>query len=678
MFTLLFLAACAPKVAPSPEPAPTPPPLPAYAQALKDAMDPRVSACEDFYQYACGGWLKTTPLPADKPSWTRSFSQIREDNLSSMREVLDAAVKDPGTDAEKQKVAQYYGSCMDEARIDAAGVTPLAPFLADINTVKDVASFVTLSGKLSAVGVTSVLSWDYDSDFKNPEIIDLFIYPSGLSLPDREYYRKTDDASKVLITALEAHIAAMLVRTGAAEAAAKTDAAAILSFEKQLAEATWPRSALRDPEKIFNKVDKKGLEKTAPKLGFSAWLKGLGAEPGDNIVATAPEVFKKYEAILAKTNAATLRAYLRWQLIHATAGALDSGTYNAEFAFFGKQVLGQQEPEARWKRCVGATNLALGEAAAKVWITSRFPGDSKTIALDMIGRIEGAFKAGLPKLAWMDDETRRRAGEKTDMIVNKIGYPDAWRDYSKLKVVPDQYATNLIAARKFETERRLAKLGKPVDKSEWFMTPQMVNAYYNSTWNEMVFPAGILQPPFFKNDYPVAMNYGAIGMVMGHELSHGFDDDGRKFDGGGRMVEWWAPEVAKGYEERAACVQSQYDAYEVAPGLNVNGELTLGENIADLGGLRVSYRAFQDSLGAGGNKAEIPGLTEDQVFFVSFAQGWCNVASPEYQKMLVLSDTHSPAMYRVNGPASNLPEFAAAFGCQAGSKMVRAPACEVW
>lgn len=680
LLSLAFLS-CAHKPAPTPEvaaaPAPSPAPLPAYAQALVGDLDTSVSPCEDFYQYACGGWLKKTELPADKPIWVRSFSTINDTNLASMHTMLEDAVKSPGTEPERTRLAAYYGSCMDEPTSNAAGLTPLAPLFKDIDGVKDVKSFMTMSGRLSTMGVTSVLKWDVDSDFKDPSLLDLYIMQDGLSLPDRDYYLKTDDSSKALVAALQAQIASTLVRTGMAAEKAEKQAALVVAFETALAGASVPKAELRDLEKIYNKVDKAGLLKSAPKLGFDLWLANLGAAGINDLVSTTPEVFKKFEGVLAKTDAATLRAYLKWQTVHGFAGALDSETYQADFDLFGKKVVGQAEPETRWKRCVRSTNGALGEALGKVWIQTNFPGNSKDIARSMIANIEDAFKVGLPRLAWMDDATRERAKEKADALVNKVGYPDKWRDYTALELTPSSYATNVMAARRFESTRVIGKVGKPVDKSEWFMSPPTVNAYYNPPWNEMVFPAGILQPPFFQHDYPAAMNYGAIGSVMGHELSHGFDDEGRKFDGSGRMVEWWAPEVSQRFDERASCVKDQFDAYEVAPGLNVKGDLTLGENIADLGGSRIAYRAFKTHL-AEGKKADIPGFTDEQVYFISYAQNWCGVSSPEFEKMLVLSNPHSPGKYRVIGPLSNLAEFHQAFNCAEGTKMHPAKTCEVW
>ncbi|MFZ5477523.1 MAG: M13 family metallopeptidase [Myxococcota bacterium] len=676
---LLFLAlSCAPKPAePAPAPVapvPEPPPVPEYAKALLTDMDRGADACGDFYRYACGGWLDRTPLPADKPIWGRSFSAIRDQNRETLKAILEKAAADPSAgDDDWKRMGAYYGSCMDEAAIDAAGVTPLAPMLADVDKVRDLKGAMSVAGRIGAIGGAPFFQAYVDADYKDPSRSNLYVTEGGLALPDRDYYLGTDEGAKALLAAYEAHVAKMLAFAGDMDAA--KSAKAVVALETAIAAAWVPRAELRDPAKTYNKLDRAGLLKHTPKLHWDAWLAGLGAAEVKDIVAETPDTFAKMQATLAKTDAASLRAYLRWHLVHAMAPHLAKPIFDENFAFFGQQVLGQKEPEVRWKRCVSATDAAIGEIAGKAWVKEKFPGDSKAIAEGMIQNVEKAFEDALPGLAWMDEPTRAAARGKVAKLINKIGYPDVWRDYSKLALEPGEHARNVMAAASQETARQVAKVGKPVDKTEWFMPPQAVNAYYNATFNEMVFPAGILQAPFFDRAWPAAMNYGGIGMVMGHELTHGFDDQGRKFDGDGRMSEWWSPEVTTRFEERAACVRKQYDAYEVAGGLRVNGALTLGENIADIGGLRQAYRAFEAS---GAPPANVPGLTDAQLFFVSFAQGWCTVQSPEFEKMLVLSNPHSPSKHRVNGPLSNLPEFHAAFACAEGTPMRPANACEVW
>jgi len=373
------------------------------------------------------------------------------------------------------------------------------------------------------------------------------------------------------------------------------------------------------------------------------------------------------------------RAYLRWHLVHALAEDLPARMRTAHFELFERRLRGQAEPSPRWQECVGASDAALGEALGRVFVARRFSGDNKRVATEMIAEVERAFADALPRLAWMDDATRQRALEKMHAIVNKVGYPEVWREYGAL-AVGSEHLANVIAASRFERQRQVALIGKPVDDREWLMTPPTVNAYYLASGNEMVFPAGILQPPFFAAEYPMARNFGGIGMVMGHELSHGFDDTGRKYDGAGRLTEWWGAEVIGRFEDRAACVERLYSSYEVQPGLRLNGKLTLGENIADLGGVRQAHGAYRTWAAAHGGDVEpaVPGLTNEQLLFVAYGQIWCSHATPEAERVLVLTDTHSPARQRVNAPLSNLPAFWEAFSCEEGTPMHPASVCEVW
>ena len=678
----LLLVACAPRVtAPPPTPvdapAPAPAVLPDYAKALVAARDPKADACDDFYRVACGGWIDSTPLPADKPLWGKSFSTIRDGNLAVQKATLEKAAANPTAgDADWAKMGNFYASCMDEPTVDATASAALQPYVAQIDAAKDLKGVMGVAGRLSMVGAGAFLGGGISGDFKDPTKSILHLTEGGLGLPDRDYYLKTDDATKALLTAYEAHVAEMLVIAGVPAADAPKQAAAVVKLETAIADAWVPRAELRDPEKVYNKLDRAGLVKLTPKLQWDAWLAGAGvAKDATDINVETPGVFKKLEGILVKSDVKTLRAYLKWQLVHAAAPSMGATAYDKHFAFFGQQVTGQKQQEPRWKRCVAMTDANLGEITGKYFVETQFAGDSKDKSLTMIKDIETAFEGGLAGLSWMDDPTRARAVEKMKKINNKIGYPDKWRDYSPLTITAGTHTANVLAASAFESARNAAKVGKPVERGDWYMSPPTVNAYYDPSQNEMAFPAGILQAPFFSRDFPAVMNYGSIGMVMGHELTHGFDDQGRKFDGDGKMVEWWAPEVSARFEERTACVKAQYDAYPVVDGINVNGALTLGENIADIGGYRAAYGAYKAK---GAPPANVPGLTDDQLFFVAAAQSWCVVASPEIQKMRALSDPHSPPRYRVNGPLANLPEFAEAFGCAAGTKMRPTNACEVW
>ena len=439
-----------------------------------------------------------------------------------------------------------------------------------------------------------------------------------------------------------------------------------------------PAADLRDPDTLYHKIDLAGLQGLTPKLPWAPFLDAVGHPDVHAINVATPKFFEGLEPAVLATPMETLRNYLEWSLVNATANRLPAAFVDAHFDFFGRKLSGQEEIRPRWKRCVAATENALGEEVGKVYVERRFAGDSKQIALEMIGDIQAAFAADLPTLTWMDDETRQRALDKAKAVIDKIGYPDQWRDYSGLTVTPDRYFANAAAADAFELDFQMDKIGHPVDKKEWSMTPQQVNAYYNPLVNEIVFPAGILQPPFFERDFPAPMNYGAIGAVIGHELTHGFDDQGRKFDAEGRLREWWQPEVAKRFDERAQCVEDLYSTYEVEPGVHVQGALTLGENIADIGGLKQAYSAYQLWQQRHGAPQLATDLTPEQVLFVSFGQVWCSKASKEVERLQVTTNPHSPARFRVIGPVSNNPAFAKAFHCPAGSPMAPKDRCEVW
>jgi predicted metalloendopeptidase len=462
------------------------------------------------------------------------------------------------------------------------------------------------------------------------------------------------------------------------------EAAAIVAFETELAKVSRPRQEMRDPEKLYNKIDVSGLKELTPEIPWDPFLGGIGYPDLQQLNVAVPEFFEALEGLLKETPSETLQAYLRWNLINGTTGVLTEEIVQANFEFYGKMLQGQQEMRPRWKRCVAATDNALGEILARFFVERRFPGDSKKKALEMVHGIEKAFDDNLPALAWMDDGTRARAVEKSKAVTNKIGYPDQWRDYSSVETSADDYFGSAMSATEFEFHRNARKIGRPVDRKEWFMTPPTVNAYYNPTANEMVFPAGILQPPFFHRDFPAAMNFGGIGMVVGHELTHGFDDQGRKFDGKGQMTQWWEDEAIEKFEERASCVADLYETYEIQPGVNLNGRLTLGENIADIGGLKGSYNAFQDwkkdnwSEEQDAEERLLDELTQEQLFFVGFAQTWCTLATEEIERMLVTVDPHSPPEFRVNGPVANLREFADAFQCEEGTPMNPEKICEVW
>lgn len=652
---------------------------PAAAEVLA-AMDRSADPCTDFYRYACGGWLDSTELPGDQTRWTRSFSVIREDNREELRDVLEDAAANPGTDPDRRRIGLYYASCIDEAAIEKAGTASLAPVLAEIAAVEDVAGALAVAGELQRWNAGAFFGLGVLPDFKHPETNIAFLSQGGLGMPDRDYYVSDDPDKQRLLAAYREHVARMLGLLGADAETAAADADRVLAFETALAEASRPRQDMRLPEKLYNKLDRKGLEELTPSLPWSAFFTAVGAPSVTQINVATPEFFTALEKRLAASTPEDLRAYLRWHAVHGLSDALPERFVVAEFEFYGKTLAGQQEIEPRWKRCVGATENALGQAVGKLYVERRFAGDSKAKALEMIADLEASFENNLPQLTWMDEATRARALEKLGAIGDKIGYPDEWRDYSAMTIVPGDYFANHLAATAFETDRQLRKIGEPVDRDEWRMTPQTVNAYYNPLLNEIAFPAGILQPPMFHRDFPAAMNYGAIGAVVGHEITHGFDDQGRKFDPKGMLREWWEPAVAEKFEARAQCVDDFYSGLEVAPGVNVNGRLTLGENIADIGGVKQAHRAYrrwQERHGDGAEPA-VPGLTDEQLFFVAYAQIWCSLSTPEEDRLRITTDPHSPAKFRVRGTLSQVPAFAAAFQCAEGTAMNPKDRCEVW
>ena len=672
---LPLLAAC-PNNKPEPPgaqpPAPTVDPV---AQEVLSNLDESVDPCQDFYQFACGGWLERTELPADQPRFGR-FNVLRERNKLALRQILEEAdgAQEPGA----IKLASYYGRCMDEAAVHKRGLDPLRPALERIGEVSDRASLMRVLGGLHRHGVDGLFRFHVAPDYEQPDVYRAHLSQGGLGLPDRDYYLKKDPQGKQLVEAYRDHVARTLEMLG--EKNAGKQAKAIVAFETRLAKAATPRDQLRDPVKRNNPVKLDGLTKLAPDLPWDAFFEEAGTSDTDYLNVAPPSYFIELSNIVRGTPTGTLRSYLRFHLARVHAEALPERFVQADFEFYKQRLRGQQSLAPRWKRCVESTDRALGELLGRAYVDKHFSADSREIAGDMIHRIEQAFAEGLPQLAWMDEPTRERALQKMHAIVNKVGHPLKWKDYAALQVGENHFE-NTWAARSFEFDRHAREVGKTVDKLEWHMTTPTVNAYYNPPNNEMVFPAGILQPPFFSPEYPMSMNFGGIGMVMGHELTHGFDDQGRKFDGDGRLREWWEAPVAKRFEERASCVEGLYDSYEVQPGLHLNGKLTLGENIADLGGIKEAYSAYSSWAKAEG--VDIDGkamgeLTEAQLFFVSYGQLWCTKATSEVERVLAVTDSHSHPRYRVNGPLSQLPAFWDTFSCEEGEAMRPKNTCEVW
>lgn len=664
---LFAVSACGrrPPIAAQPDPS-------GFAEQLAATLDPGQDPCTDFYRYACGGWLTRTPLPPDRPSMTRAFVTIEDANEALVRGLLDEAAANP-SDALRAKLGAFWTACNDQGAIDARGADPIRPIWAEIDALADKDGLLPLVSRLQQRGLARLFAVWIDADAKNPGLAIVQLWQGGTGLPDRSYYLDAQHAE--LKRAYEDHVARLLALAGAADAAVR--AHGIVAFETRLAQAQWDEVDLRDAERTYNKVDRAGLQALTPGLDWDGWLAARGRPELTQFNVTAPSFFEGLARTVAETDLAVLKAYLAFHALSAAAGDLAAPLDAEVFRFHGQTLYGQKEQRARWKRCVEEVDRSLGDLLSQAYVAAAFRGDSKPVALDMIGRIEHAFEQGLDDLAWMDPDTRQRAIEKARAITNKVGYPETWREYP-FEVAPSDHFGNVLRAREHDDRYWMSKAEKPVDPDTWLMTAATVNAYYNPPQNEIAFPAGILQAPFFRADWPKAANFGAIGSVMGHEITHGFDDEGRKYDGEGRLTDWWAPGAVEAFEEAASCVSDLYSGFEVEVGHPVDGELTLGENIADLGGVRTAFRAYRGWVAEHGPEPKVAGLTGEQQLFVAYAQAWCTLAAPEFERVQVKTGVHSPGEFRVNGVVSQLPEFAETFRCAEGTPMRPKERCEVW
>ena len=641
-------------------------------------MDATAKPCQDFFQYADSGWTRAHPIPAEYPRWG-TFNVLGEENRDRQRGILEALAKrtDLVAGSEEKKLSDYWCACMDEKAVEAAGIKPIGPELERITAVKSAAALQAEVARLQSQGVRVLFGFGSEQDRKNSEEVIASLQQGGLGLPDRDYYLNDDARSKEIRDKYAAHVAAMLGLLGDDPALAKAEAGTVVARETELAKVSMARVDRRDPEKTYHRMAEAELAKLAPDFDWPGYFETQQAPPIASLNVAQPDFVRGMNALLARTPLDQWKVYLRWHLASSAAPHLSSAFVNEEFQFRGKVLQGTEKLEERWKRCVSGADRQLGFALGRLYVEKYFPPEAKAQADRLVHNLMAALRADIATLDWMGPETKQAAIAKLDAFTPKIGYPDKWRDYSKYELRADSHAANVARGDAFEFHRVIDKIGRPVDRTEWGMTPPTVNASYNASRNEIVFPAGILQPPFFDPKADDAVNYGAIGAVIGHEMTHGFDDQGRKSDAKGNLNDWWTPADAKAYEARAACVQRQFDAYEVQPGLHENGKLVLGESIADLGGLTIAHKAFEMSL-AGATPPVIEGRTADQRFYLAFARVWAGAARPQFEQLMVKTDPHPAPQFRAIGAPSNIPEFAAAFGCKPGDLMVRAEACRIW
>ncbi len=623
---------------------------------------------EDFYHHVNRAWLDANPVPAEYPAWG-AFIELDHRNKELTRDLLEAAADASvaGTaDAVTRLVGDFYASGMDEAAIAAAGAEPLRPFLDRIDTLASVEDVRAFNLELHMSGLGAFFGVGVEADFEDANQYLAYVQQAGLSLPEKGYYQNDDEKSVALRAAFTAHVGNQFRNLGYQDDRATGAADAVLAFETRLAGVSLSREEQRDPRRTMNRFAVAALDDLMPLTRLSAFLRELGVG-SETVSVQNPAFMTALDAILVETPLDTVKDALRWHLVHATASSLAPAFENEAFAFFGRILGGQQEQHPRWKRIVGAASSDLGEAVGQLFVRVTFPPEAKARVETLVGHLLTSMGEAIRRNAWMTDTTREQALTKLAGFGYKIGYPDEWRDYAALTMDRSSYLANRLAAAAFEQRRQLGQLGKPMDRGEWAMPPHVVNAYYHPLRNEIVFPAGILQPPFFWREADDAVNYGGIGTVIGHEVTHGFDDTGSRFDAAGALRDWWTEADRTEFERRAAVLVEQFSGYEVLDGVNVNGRLTLGENIADLGGIAVSLDAMHDAVPA--DAPLIDGLTPDQRFFAAYATMWRTGYTEAYARLLANVDTHSPSMYRVNGPLSNTPAFAAAFGIAEGSPM---------
>jgi endothelin-converting enzyme/putative endopeptidase len=650
-------------------------PLPGFD---KSAIDTAADPCQDFYKYACGNYSKLHPIPSDLPSFDQ-FTNLAEFNLQALREILDE-VAATGADLtpSEQKLGDYYASCIDTEAIERKGLAPIQPELDRIAAIESKDQLAAEIAHLQRIQVDAFFSFGEQQDFKDATRQIASIDQGGLGLPEKDYYFRADAKSEEQRKQYVQHLANILKLLGEPEAQAAKEAEAVMKLETDLARASMGNVERRDPEKVYHLTPVAAFAKTVPALHFDSFLKGVGAPRIEDLNVVSPGFFNALSPTIDATSLETIKTYLRLKLIDSESMRLPKAFDNETFDFYGRKLSGTPEQEVRWKRCVEATDSSLGELLGQLYVQRYFSPEQKDKTRQMVKEIEAAMEKDLDTLEWMSPATRVKAKEKLSEVANKIGYPNKWRDYSKLEILPGDAMGNSLRTRAFEVDYDLGKIGKPVNRDEWGMSPPTVNAYYDPSMNDINFPAGILQPAFYDKTASDATNYGHIGAIIGHELTHGFDDEGRKFDGKGNLSDWWTPTDAKQFEQKTECLVKEYDSFVAVDDLHVNGKLTLGENTADNGGTRLALMALMAHSAGMDSAPKVDGYTQAQQFFLGWAQNYCSTDRPEMVRMGVQTDPHSPDPIRANGVVRNMPEFAAAFGCKKGTPMNPAQSCRVW